>query len=179
MKCIILYFSQSGNTKKIARAIHKGMRPLLERCDLIPIERADPRDISAYDLFGIGSPTRSGPPPHLRRFIQAIRDSPAKHAFIFYTHGVLFRRFLPATVRLLAKRGFTVIGARNWYGSVHHPLFPTPYLTDGHPDEIDLAEAEDFGRGLPEISRRILSGKHSLFRPSRLCPATNDEKDRP
>jgi len=165
MKCIILYFSQSGNTKKIARAIHKGMHPLVERCDLIPIERAAPRDLSVYDLVGIGSPTRSGPPPHLRRFIQAIPRQPGKHAFIFYTHGVLFRRFLPAAVRLLAKRGFTVIGAKNWYGSVHHPLFPTPYLTDGHPDEIDLADAENFGRGLPEISRRILSGEAQLVPP--------------
>ena len=165
MKCMIIYFSQSGNTKKIARAIWRGMNPRLEQCDLVSIEQADPRDVTNYDLIGIGSPNRSGPPPHVKQFIHAMPRQPGKHAFIFYTHAVLFKRFLPPMVRLLVKRGFTVIGARNWYGSVFHPLLPKPYLTDGHPDEIDLKEAEDFGKELPEISKRILAGEIELIPP--------------
>ena len=57
MKCIIIYFSQSGNTKKIARAIWRGMNPWVEQCDLVSIEQVDPRDVTNYDLIGIGSPT--------------------------------------------------------------------------------------------------------------------------
>jgi ferredoxin len=75
------------------------------------------------------------------------------------------QRFMPNMMRLLSEKGFTVIGARKWYGSVYHPLLPKPYLTDGHPDEIDLKEAEEFGRSLPEISSRISSGEMDLIPP--------------
>lgn len=42
---------------------------------------------------------------------------------------------------------------------------PTPYYTDGHPDEIDLKEAEDFGREMVETSRRISAGETKLIPP--------------
>jgi flavodoxin len=38
MKSIIIYFSLTGNTKKIAQAIHKGMNPLVERCDITTVK---------------------------------------------------------------------------------------------------------------------------------------------
>jgi flavodoxin/Fe-S-cluster-containing hydrogenase component 2 len=165
MKSIIIYFSQSGNTKKIAHAIWKGMNPLVERCDLVDIEQTDPKDIVGYDLIGIGTAYWSGPPPHVKRFIKAMPYQSGQHAFTFYTHGILFKRFLPYMIRLLVKEGLTVIGARDWYGSVRHPLLPVPYLTDGHPDEIDLKEAEDFGKELPETSKRVLAGDKDLILP--------------
>jgi flavodoxin/ferredoxin len=165
MKCIIIYFSQSGNTRKIASAIWRGMNPLIERCDLVDLEHTDPREIIGYDLIGIGTAYWSGPPPHVKRFIEAMPCQSNKHAFTFYTHGILFKRFLPYMIRLLVKKDLAVIGARDWYGSVHHPLLPVPYLTDGHPDEVDLKEAEDFGKGLPGISRRISAGETDLILP--------------
>ena len=42
-------------------------------------------------------------------------------------------------------------------------MMPKPYLTDGHPDEIDLKEAEDFGREMAELSRRIYQGETNLI----------------
>ena len=44
-------------------------------------------------------------------------------------------------------------------GSVYYPAVPKPYFTDGHPDEIDLQEAEDFGREMVERSKRIHKGE--------------------
>ena len=35
MKVLIIYYSQTGNTGKIARAIKSGIEPLVEECDLV------------------------------------------------------------------------------------------------------------------------------------------------
>jgi flavodoxin/ferredoxin len=165
MKSIIIYFSQSGSTFKVARAVHKGMVPHIDQCDLVSIEKADPGDAAAYDLIGVGSAVWSGVPLHVENFIDAMPPMDGKHAFTFATHGVMPLRFMPNMMRLLTGKGFTVIGAKKWYGSVNHPLLPKPYLTDGHPDEIDLREAEDFGRSIPEINRRISAGEKDLIPP--------------
>jgi flavodoxin len=161
MKCIIIYFSQSGNTKKVARAIQKGIGPHIEQCDIVPISRLDSRDLVGYDLIGVGSPCWSGVPLHVERIINTMPTLSDKHAFTFCTHGAKGERFLPEMVRLLMKRGLTVIGTRDWYCSVNHPLIPKPYLTDGHPDEIDLQEAEDFGKKMVKISRQISAGDNT------------------
>lgn len=64
-----------------------------------------------------------------------------------------------------------VIGFKDWYGSVSFPHMPKPYFTDGHPDEIDLREAEDFGKEMAELSLRIRCGDDSLI------PVLTDESD--
>ena len=47
--------------------------------------------------------------------------------------------------------------------AVYYPAVPKPYFTDGHPDAIDLKEAEDFGREMVERSRRIYRGETQLI----------------
>ena len=56
MKGIVVYYSATGNTKKIARAIHAGMKQHIEECDIATIKEIAPGDLSSYDLIGIGSP---------------------------------------------------------------------------------------------------------------------------
>jgi len=73
--------------------------------------------------------------------------------------GNYFAKVVPA----LLQRGLTVIGWRDWYSSVFLPYMPKPYYTDGHPDEIDLKEAEDFGREMAERSLKISMGDASLI----------------
>jgi flavodoxin/ferredoxin len=174
MKCIIIHFSQSGNTKKMAHAIQKGIGLEIGQCDMVPMSRLDTWDLLGYDLIGVGSPCWSGVPLHVERIVNAMPMLSDKHAFTFCTHGAKGERFLPEMVRLLMKRGLKVIGVRDWYCSVNHPLIPKPYLTDGHPDEIDLQEAEDFGKKMVEISRRISAGETALIPqiPPMLPPRT-------
>jgi flavodoxin len=57
MKGIIIYFSLTGSTKKIAQAIYKGMNPFLESCDLVKLKDVDTACLNNYDLIGIGSPS--------------------------------------------------------------------------------------------------------------------------
>ena len=165
MKSIIIYFSLTGNTKKVAQAIHKGMSQLVEQCDIATINEVDIRHLADYDLIGLGSPVWGGVPPHIQLFINSLPPLQGKHAFAFCTHGALPDKFAPAAVRLLAKIGLTVIAVGNWYGSVNLPSLPKPYLTDGHPDAIDLKEAEHFGREMVDLSLRISAGETKLIPP--------------
>ncbi len=69
MRSLVAYYSQTGNTKKIARAIHKGMSSLNEQCDIIPVKEVKPQDLNNYDLIGLGSPVWCGAEtPNVRRF---------------------------------------------------------------------------------------------------------------
>ena len=65
----------------------------------------------------------------------------------------------------MKRRGIVVIGSHDWYGSVFIQEMPKPYPTDGHPDSIDLKEAEEFGQKIAERSLMISSGETGLIPP--------------
>jgi flavodoxin/formate hydrogenlyase subunit 6/NADH:ubiquinone oxidoreductase subunit I len=168
MKSIIIYFSQTGNTEKIALAIQKGLIQITGQCDLVKIKEANPRRLQEYDLIGLGSPAIGyseigSVPPNLKSFINDLRFVGGKQAFAFCTHGTHGELFIPRITRLLQRRGLTVIGAHDCYGSVYVSYMPKPYPTDGHPDSIDLKEAENFGKEMAKRSRKILSGESNLI----------------
>jgi flavodoxin/ferredoxin len=164
MKSIIVYFSQTGNTRDIAREIHAGVSESVERCDIARLQDVDEHDLSGYDLIGLGAPVwHRREPANVMNFIEYTMNSlEGKHAFAFCTHGLLPGRFLARVVSMMTQKGLTVIGWNNWYGSVTMPEKPKPYFTDGHPDEIDLEEARDFGKQMLERSRRIQAGESGL-----------------
>ncbi len=102
-------------------------------------------------------------PSNVRAFIEGMTSVDGKHAFAFCTHGALPGHYMAYAVSALIHRGLTVIGWNDWYGNVSLPAMPKPYLTDGHPDQIDLKEAEDFGREMVVRSRRISLGETNLI----------------
>jgi ferredoxin len=165
MRSLILFFTQSGNTGKIARAIARGMAPHVATCDVVPIGKADIATLPDYDLIAFGSPVWAGVPPHVKRFIESMPLLSGRLAFAFCTHGAMPLRFAPTMVRLLMQKGLIVLGTRGWYGSADFPFIPKPYFTDGHPDEIDLAEAEAFARQMVENGARVLDGETGLVPP--------------
>jgi ferredoxin len=155
----------SGNTKKIARAIHAGMKRAGDQCDIAPIKDVDSQDLVGYDLVGLGSYViELREPARVRNFIQyTMKPLEGKHAFVFSTHGALPAYYFASVVPAIIQRGLTVIGWSDWFGSVYYPATPKPYFTDGHPDAIDLKEAEDFGSEMMERSRRIYGGERQLI----------------
>jgi flavodoxin/NAD-dependent dihydropyrimidine dehydrogenase PreA subunit len=165
MKSIIIYFSQTGNTKKIAEAIYSGMSPLVEQCDIFRIRDLDHKELVNYDLIGIGGPVHySRETPNITDLIAGgMHFLEGKHAFAFCTHGTLPGNFIGNVVSALTVRGLTVVGWNNWFTSCFPPDIPKPYLTDGHPDEIDLKEAENFGKEIVQHSRRISLGETQLI----------------
>ncbi|MFC2070913.1 EFR1 family ferrodoxin [Chloroflexota bacterium] len=165
MKSIVIYYSMSGNTKKIAQAIHSGMSQLGEQCDIARLRDVNTQDLEGYDLIGLGSPViNQKEPPNVTGFIQrSLVSVDGKHGFVFCTHGASPCRYLSNVVPAMIQRGLTIVGWNDWFGSAFYPVIPKPYLTDGHPDAIDLKEAEDFGREMAERSQSIYQGNTQLI----------------
>jgi flavodoxin/ferredoxin len=163
MKSVVIYYSQTGNTKKIAGAIRDGINGLVP-CDLARLQDVDTPDLVPYDLIGLGAPVwHRREPANLMNFIEyTMNQVEGKHGFAFCTHGLQPGRFLARVVPMMTQKGLTVGGWQTWYCSVTMPEKPKPYFTDGHPDEIDLEEARSFGREIAERSRRIYKGEIRL-----------------
>jgi ferredoxin len=165
LKSIVIYYSQSGNTKVIAQAIQKGVIRRNKQCDIARLKEIRPDELEDYDLIGIGSPIWSSQPtPNVQAYIQSFPPSmKGKHAFFFCTHGTLPGRCLLAGVKILQQKGLTVVGWNDWYGGVFLAGHARPYFTDGHPDQIDVAEAESFGSAMVENSLKISRGATELI----------------
>ena len=165
MKAIVVYSSVSGNTKRIAEAIHAGMSQTGEQCDIARLRDVYTTDLLGYDLIGLGSPVNHRRELHnVTNFIWDIMDSlDGKHSFAFCTHGAFLANYLARVVTAMIQKGLIVIGWNDWYGSAYYATNPKPYFTDGHPDAIDLREAEDFGREMVERSLRISLGETQLI----------------
>jgi NAD-dependent dihydropyrimidine dehydrogenase PreA subunit len=171
MKCIVIYFSQTGNTEKVAIPIREGVKQVTGHCDLAKIKDINPHQLDSYDLIGLGCPVFDYEEPlNVRQFINSLRFVGGKHAFMFSTHGCLPEYFFPAVVPRLQKRVLIVIGMRDWYSKVYLAPMPDPYPTEGHPDLSDLMEAEAFGREMAEHSSRISLGEAGLIPATPTAP---------
>ena len=161
---IVVYLSYTGNTKQIAEAIYRGMSKLMDQSDIVRLRKTHPKDLIGYDLIGIGSPVRLGKmPAELGEFIAGMNSLEGTQCFVFNTHAALPVDFMRESVTALREKGLVVIGFKNWYCAVYLPYVPKPYFSDGHPDEIDLKEAEDFGREMAERSQKIHKGETNLI----------------
>ncbi len=164
MKSIVIYHSWTGNTKRIAEAIHSGIKEIYDNCDIAALKEVDVEKLKDYELIGLGSFVQSfQEPAAVTDFIDAMPDLTGRHGFTFCTHGTLAGNFISRMVNGLRGKGLTVTGWDDWYGGGFIPLMPKPYYTDGHPDEIDLEEAAMFGREIARRSRKIADGESSLI----------------
>jgi NAD(P)H dehydrogenase (quinone) len=59
-KVLIVYFSKSGNTKKMALAVARGVRIEGAKVDVKAVKNVQPKDLLKYDALIFGSPTYYG-----------------------------------------------------------------------------------------------------------------------
>lgn len=164
MKSIVIYHSLTGSTKKIAEAIHSGMSELNETCDIARLREFNPKDLVDYDLIGLGSPVIDFKEPQIMtNFVEKMPLLEGKHGFVCCSHGIYPGAYMARMVSGLRAKGLTVIGWNDWYGTVLIPFLRRPYYTDGHPDEIDIKEAKDFGKEMVERAQRISTGETNLI----------------
>lgn len=160
MRSIIIHFSQTGNTKKVAEAICEAIRGDIGQCDIVRLKDADVKSLVGYDLIGLGCPAFAREEPvNVRGFIRRMGSLRGKHCFVFATHGGHPGDTLPGMAGKLRRQGLKVIGDFNCDGSDHMPHFTYPWFTAGHPDEIDLKAAADFGREMVKRSQRLSRGE--------------------
>jgi flavodoxin/ferredoxin len=164
MKSIVIYYSQTGNTKQIAEAIYSGMSQSVNECDIVPLEKINAQNLVNYDLIGLGSPVIGFQEPDIvTDYIKKMPSMKGKYGFVFCTHGTCPGSYISRVVLALRRKGMVITGWNDWFGSLFIPIMIKPYYTDGHPDEIDLKEAKAFGREIVERSRKIASGRLRLI----------------
>lgn len=164
MKTLIIHFSQTGNTLRIAESIHDGIKDAQSDCNMKALKEVDSMSLSDYQLIGIGAPVFWFREPfNVEDFIEGLPEQDGRHWFVFCTHGNIIGEFFPSMTRKLTKRGAAVIGFHNSYANITVPFFPRPSYTSGHPDQHDLEEAKDFGRKIVERSLRIDQGEKGII----------------
>ncbi len=159
MRSIVVYFSQTGNTRKVAQALQEGIKKATGTCDAAPMKGFNPNELKAYDFVGLGCPVYDWDAPQpVKDFLDKWRGLEDKQAFFFASHGP-YRGGVFTDLAQHALNRITVVGYRSWYGEVRMQHVPKPYFTDGHPDEQDLAEARQWGAEMAQLGQKVASGE--------------------
>jgi ferredoxin/flavodoxin len=174
LKGIVVYYSATGNTAKIAGAIYRGMKSVIA-CDVAPIKNVKPEDMSKYDVMALGSPNWfHREVANTKVFTHDMPRMDGKHCILFATQGGQPIVQFWSMSRNILKKGMTIIGWNFWYGTSDMTLHVSrPDRMHGHPDKIDLLEAEAFGRQMAKNSVRIYAGERDLI-PEIPTPLTGE-----
>ena len=87
-KVLILYYSRTGNTEKMARLIEEGAKEALAQTTVKPVTDASLDDLQAADAIVIGSPTYYGLP--VAEIIKFLDDSVKLHGRLDGKVGAAF-----------------------------------------------------------------------------------------
>ncbi len=150
MKTLIVYSSQTGNTRKLADKIYDTLDGVT---DIISVEQ-DP-DPAGYDLVAVGFWYMGGKPdPKSQKFLSKIGSG--TKVFLFATHGAgrdseHAKNGILAAVNLVKEA--EVVGAFSCQGEVNPDILekvsqrpqppewlPEAPLAIGHPNESDFVE---------------------------------------
>ena len=159
MKTLVIYFSRSGNTKRVAKTIYE------EIPDEKEIKSIDANlSLEDYDLVFLGFPIESyAPPKPIQNFLQ--ENTKHKELVLFITHGVpegheLLSIWIDTCKKLLHPTA-KVVDVFTCQGEVADhvvtELSKSPdlmlqawaahcYLIKGQPDEARLQRAKEFAR---------------------------------
>ncbi|MFX0072527.1 MAG: EFR1 family ferrodoxin [Candidatus Hermodarchaeota archaeon] len=165
MNVLIIYFSQTGNTEKIAKVIQKSILNNDNNCEIEKIKDVDISIIHNFDLIGFGTPTFFyREPQNVKKFINTLdKNKKEKYCFLFSTHGSLIGNTFYYMNKELNKKGFRVIATYDTYANSSIQFYPQPMHTAGHPDEIELKSAEDFGNNVCNTLNKFLNGEQNLI----------------
>lgn len=178
MNAVIIYWSKSGNTEKVARAIKSGFEEVGADVLLKRTEEARDVDFYAYDLVCVGFPSYRWHPPEpvdefLRSRFREYHDlgrvrvgAPkvrGKNALIFCTYSgshTGIREATPAVLhagQFFEHLGFTVVGEWCVVGEFHGAVEASTRgkLGDirGRPSREDLRKVKEDATRLAEAMR--------------------------
>ena len=168
MNFLVTYMSETGNTRKVARAIYEELPDSKDICPLDAIE-----SLNGYEVIFVGFPLHSfGPPEKVRQFIKT--HAMHKKVALFVTHASSEDyREMPLWLKKCRRtaRGTDFLGMFNCQGEMasdmieflkHSPdkrlRFFGAYgpLTKGLPSEDDLCRAREFARRIIGRTGRLL-----------------------
>ena len=151
LKCLIVYFSQGGTTARVAETIASGMQLEEYNVDMCNIKNELPPEIRGYDVLGIGSPVYWYRPPfNVMDYLNRLPELNGLPVFVFVLYGT-YRGDTGTTLRrLLARKGAREVGYFSCRGDdAFLGYLKMGYLfSPGHPLEVELTKARDFGQTL-------------------------------
>ena len=142
MKSLVIYYSKTGNTEKVARAIAKGLGADLKRVEEV-------HDISGYDLICVGTPVYAfAPAKQMIKFLEEIPPLSNIKGIGFCTmNGIGDKRTLRIIKEKMEVKGITFLGGFSCRGlSGILANISLRIFNKERPDEEDLRKAEDFGK---------------------------------
>lgn len=167
MQIMVCYFSNTGNTEKIAKSIVEGLEG--EEVELIKIEDADPLTLKNYDLVVLGSGIYGGKlNKKVIDFMKIVNEYPPSFAF-FNTHqsATSYQKAFNRIRAKIEENQSKIIGEFDCVGEnlgmpketilgMLEKLPPEERKrqeakikeTVGHPNEQDLENAKAFGKSL-------------------------------
>ncbi len=154
-RCLIVYFSQGGTTKKIAEAVAKGIRAGSHEVDLHNLKDGPAPDPRSHDFLGIGTSTYYFRPPFLiTDYLKRLPDLAGKPFFVFALSSVNIGDTGNIVRRVLEQKGGKETGYARYAGANYFiGYLKQGYLfSPGHPNHDAFTQAEQFGR---EVAARI------------------------
>jgi len=165
MEATLVYFSQTGNTRKAAEAMASGFRDLGHSVRTVPLKKAIPEDATACDLLGVGSPCFTGQAPTpIKDFLHALPPLADQRAFVFATAGGAPGKVLHDLAHPLRRKGADVIGGTLIRGECFHPAPCFIGRYPGRPNADDLARARQFA---VELAEHVAAGHEGPVAGSR------------
>jgi len=110
MKILTCYYSSTGNTEKIANAIHEGLGA---DSTLVPIKDADPASLKDYDLVVLGSGIYGGKfHKDVMSFMKTAGETLAPKFALFCTHNQpkVSEKGLKRIIGTIEKSGSEIVG---------------------------------------------------------------------
>ncbi|CAJ36127.1 EFR1 family ferrodoxin [Methanocella arvoryzae] len=148
MRATIVYFSQTGNTEKVAYELADQLqRAGYEVTPLLFEDVADfPEALQGVDLLGIGFPTFFGyPPQFVLDMIAGLDKADGTGAFVFTTYGgATAGDSLYDAASALAKKGYRFLGGLKIEGADNYPQGIALRINAGRPDGTDMNAVDEF-----------------------------------
>jgi flavodoxin/ferredoxin len=171
MNVTIIFFSQTGHTRSVARAMAEAIREKGHTARTVPLRKATPQDATIGDVLAVGTPCFSSQAPTpVKAFLRTLPPLDGKRAFVFATSGGAPGRVLYDLTRLLRRKGAGVIGGFLTRGELLHPA---PCLTGRMPQRPNADDLADARRFAAEAIDHIAAGRPGpmvVSRPDALRP---------
>ena len=151
MHVVLIYFSQTGNTRKVAVAMADALTEVGHSARTISLQEATPEDAAKGDLLGVGTPCFSSQAPTpIKVYLRNLPSLKDRQAYVFATSSAAPGKVLYDLASLLRHKGANVLGGFLARGEVHHPA---PHMNGQfpcHPCSIELARARGFAIAVAE-----------------------------
>lgn len=165
MNVTIIYFSQTGNTRRVAEAMAGAFCEAGYVTRTRSLKKATPQDAITGDLLGIGTPCFSSQAPTpIKAFLRNLPELNQKRAFVFATSGGAPGRVLSDLACLLQSKGADIVGGFLTRGELYHPAPSLIGRFPNRPNVEDLTHAHRFALAVAE---HISAGRPGLVAGSR------------